>query len=158
MAGLEPVLRSHNDCLLVVDDLNKMPVTSEKKKHHSTRNFAHNLGTGSTKLRSPAFDESSNNGEQYRVISLTSAETTIVELAAKCGEQRGGDARRLIDVPVYFDGLGHIFDRIPNAGQLSQSELQHSYCLDSHRLRQQSRPNFYEVHKVSYPVQGDPSR
>jgi hypothetical protein len=138
MAGLEPVLRSHNDCLLVVDDLNKMPVTSEKEKHHSTRNFAHNLGAGSTKLRSPAFDESSDNGEQYRVISLTSAETTIAELAAKCGEQRGGDARRLIDVPIYFDGLVHIFDRMPNAAQLSQSELQqlffsiHTACGKNH--------------------------
>jgi hypothetical protein len=127
LAGLEPVLRSHNDCLLIVDDLNKMPVASVKEKHHSTKNFAHNLGTGSTKLRSLAFDESSNNGGQYRVISLTSAETTIAELAAKCGEQRGGDARRLIDVPIYFDGLDHIFDRVPEADQLSQSELQSLY-------------------------------
>jgi hypothetical protein len=138
MAGLEPVLRSHNDCLLVVDDLNKMPVASEKEKHHSTRNFAHNLGAGSTKLRSPSFDESSDNGGQYRVISLTSAETTIAELAAKCGEQRGGDARRLIDVPIYFDGLDHIFDRVPKADQLSQSELQslyssiHTACAKNH--------------------------
>ncbi|WP_309144825.1 DUF927 domain-containing protein [Bradyrhizobium sp. CCGB12] len=124
LAGLEPALRSHNDCLMVVDDLNKMPVASEKEKYRSTNNFAHNLGTGSTKRRSPAFDEGSDNGEQYRVISLTSAETTIAELAAKCGEQRGGDARRLIDVPIYLDGLDHIFDRVPNAGQLGQSELQ----------------------------------
>jgi uncharacterized protein (DUF927 family) len=138
LAGLEPVLRSHNDCLLIVDDLNKLPVTSEKEKHHSTRNFAHNLGTGSTKRRSPVFDESSDNGGQYRVISLTSAETTIAELAAKCGEQRGGDARRLIDVPIYFDGLDHIFDRMPNADQLSQSDLQvlyssiHTACVKNH--------------------------
>jgi uncharacterized protein (DUF927 family) len=138
LAGLEPALRSHNDCLMIVDDLNKMPVASDKEKHHSTRNFAHNLGTGSTKLRSLTFDQTSDNGEQYRVISLTSAETTIAELAAKCGEQRGGDARRLIDVPVYLDGLDHIFDRVPNAGELSQSELQqlfssvHTACTKYH--------------------------
>jgi hypothetical protein len=138
IAGLEPVLRSHNDCLLVVDDLNKMPVASDKEKHHCARNFAHNLGTGSTKLRSPAFDDDPDNGEQYRVISLTSAETTIAELAAKCGEQRGGDARRLIDVPIYFDGLDHIFDRVPKADQLSQSGLQSLYssihiaCVENH--------------------------
>lgn len=138
LAGLEPSLRSHNDCLMVVDDLNKMPVASEKEKYHSTNNFAHNLGTGSTKRRSPAFDDGSDNGEQYRVISLTSAEATIAELAAKCGEQRGGDARRLIDVPIYLDGLDHIFDRVPNAGQLSQSELQqlfsavHTACAQEH--------------------------
>jgi len=63
LAGLEPALRSHNDCLMVVDDLNKMPVASDKEKHRSTSNFAHNLGTGSTKLRSPTFDETSDNGE-----------------------------------------------------------------------------------------------
>lgn len=138
LAGLEPALRSHNDCLMVVDDLNKMPVASDKEKHRSTSDFAHNLGTGSTKLRSPTFDETSDNGERYRVISLTSAETTIAELAAKCGEQRGGDARRLIDVPVYFDGLDHIFDRVPNAADLNQSELQqlfssiHAACAQDH--------------------------
>jgi uncharacterized protein (DUF927 family) len=138
LAGLEPVLRSHNDCLMVVDDLNKMPVASDKERHHSTKNFAHNLVTGSTKLRSATFDQASNNGAQYRVISLTSAETTIAELAAKCGEQRGGDARRLIDVPIYFDGLDHIFDRVPSAGQLSQSGLQqlfssiHAACSKDH--------------------------
>jgi len=123
LAGLEPALRSCNDCLMVVDDLNKMPVASDKERHQGIKNFAHNLGTGSSKLRSTTFDEASNNGEQYRVISLTSAETTIAELAAKCGEQRGGDARRLIDVPVYFDGLDHIFDRV-SSGLLGQSALQ----------------------------------
>jgi len=138
LAGLEPALRSHNDCLMVVDDLNKMPVASDKEKHRSTSNFAHNLGTGSTKLRSPTFDETSDNGEQYRVISVTSAETTIAQLAAKCGEQRGGDARRLIDVPIYLGGLDHIFDRVANAGQLGQSELQqlfssvHTACAKDH--------------------------
>jgi hypothetical protein len=52
---------------------------------------------------------------------------TIAELAAKCGKQRGGDARRLMDVPIYFDGLDHIFDRVPKADQVSQSELQSLY-------------------------------
>lgn len=127
LAGLEPVLRSHNDCLMIVDDLNKMPTTSDREKYRSAHNFAHNLGTGSIKLRSSVFDESSENGRQYRVISLTSAETTIAELAAKYGERRGGDARRLVDVPIYFDGLDHIFDRIPKASELGQSELQALY-------------------------------
>ena len=49
LAGLEPALRSHNDCLLVVDDLNKMPAPTDKEKYLSTRNFAFNLGTGSAK-------------------------------------------------------------------------------------------------------------
>jgi Domain of unknown function (DUF927) len=31
LAGLEPALRAHNDCLLVVDDLNKMPSATEKR-------------------------------------------------------------------------------------------------------------------------------
>ncbi len=58
------------------------------------------------------------------MISLTSAETTVEQLAAKCGQQRGGDARRLIDVPVYFDGLDHIFDRVPNDVKISSADLQ----------------------------------
>lgn len=138
LAGLEPVLRAHNDCLLIVDDLNKMPVASEKEKHRSAKNFAHNLAAGSIKLRSPAFDQSVENGGQYRVISLTSAETTIAELAARCGEQRGGDARRLIDVPIYFEDLQHVFDRVPDAGKLTQSALQslyssvHTACAQNH--------------------------
>jgi Domain of unknown function (DUF927) len=124
LAGLEPALRSHNDCLMIVDDLNKMPASTDKEKYLSTKNFAHNLATGSAKRRSPTFDVNSNNGGQYRMISLTSAETTVEQLAAKCGQQRGGDARRLIDVPVYFDGLDHIFDRVPNGSKISSADLQ----------------------------------
>jgi hypothetical protein len=123
-AGLEPALCSHNDCLLILDDLNKMPAASDKKKYLQTRDFAYNLSTGSAKLRSPAFDETGNNGAQYRIISLTTAETTIAELAARCGESRSGEARRLIEVPVYFDGLDHIFDRVVKPKPLSKIELQ----------------------------------
>jgi hypothetical protein len=51
---------------------------------------------------------------------------------------KGGDARRLIDVPIYLDDLDHIFDRVPDAGQLGQSKLQqlfasvHSACAKDH--------------------------
>jgi hypothetical protein len=139
LAGLEPALRASNDCLLVVDDLNKMPSASEKEKYRSARDFAYNLSTGSTKRRSPAFDHGLSNGDQYRIISLTSAETTIAELAARCGDKRtGGESRRLIDVPVYFDGLGHIFDRAANAKKLTQTDLNslfssiHAACARNH--------------------------
>jgi hypothetical protein len=137
-AGLEPVLRSHNDCLLVVDDLNKMPLTSDRERHETIKSFSYNIG--STKLRSPLYDESSDNGEQYRVIALTSAETAIAELAARRGNQRGGDARRLIDVPVYFNGISHIFDRVPDPHKLSQTEQQllfsstHAACAKNYGL------------------------
>jgi Domain of unknown function (DUF927) len=125
LAGLEPALRSHNDCLLVLDDLNKLPVDSEKEQYHVARNFAYNLNTGSAKRRSPTFDETSNNGAQYRIISLTSAEITLAELAAQCGIRKtGGSGRRLIDLPIYFDGLDHIFDRATKAHRLSQSAIQ----------------------------------
>lgn len=139
LAGLEPALRAHNDCLLVVDDLNKMPSASDKEKYRSARDFAYNLSTGSTKRRSRVFDDGPQNGGQYRIISLTSAETTIADLAASCGEQRtGGERRRLIDVPVYFDGLGHIFDRAKKAEKLTHTELAtmfssiHAACSRNH--------------------------
>lgn len=139
LAGLEPALRAHNDCLLVVDDLNKMPSATEKEKYRSARDFAYNLSTGSTKRRSRVFDDGPQNGGQYRIISLTSAETTIADLAASCGEQRtGGESRRLIDVPVYLDGLGHVFDRAKNAEKLTQAELEvmfsslHVACSRNH--------------------------
>jgi Domain of unknown function (DUF927) len=139
LASLEPALRAHNDSLLVVDDLNKMPSATEKEKYRSARDFAYNLSTGSTKRRSRVFDDGPQNGGQYRIISLTSAETTIADLAASCGEQRtGGESRRLIDVPLYFDGLGHIFDRAKKPEKLTQTELEsmfstiHVACSRNH--------------------------
>jgi len=52
---------------------------------------------------------------RWRCIALTSSEKPIRDLARAVKlERQHGEALRLIDQPVIFDGLDHIFDRLPD--------------------------------------------
>src|ERR1700722_5236465 len=58
----------------------------------------------------------------WRSIALTSSEKSIRDLARAVKlERQHGEALRLIDVPVVFGNLDHIFDRLPN--NLDQSNF-----------------------------------
>ena len=59
----------------------------------------------------------------WRSIVLTSSEKSIRDLARAVKlERQHGEALRLIDLPAVFDGLDHIFDRLPE--DLDRSNFQ----------------------------------
>lgn len=136
-AGLRPALASHNDLLLVIDDLNKLPSSSYADKYRQIKEFSYNLAAGSNRRRSRMHADTNENGSQYRLITLTSSEESIQSLALKANVQRsGGDAVRLIDVPAYYGELEHIFDKVD--GAVGAEALQNRYaqlkqaCSDNH--------------------------
>jgi putative DNA primase/helicase len=125
-AGLEPHFPGFNDCIFPIDDLSKLPVRSEHERYLEVRKLAYQAIGGDIKGRHPTFDNASQtNAAHYRFIVLTSFEKSIQDLAHETNQERmGGETMRLIDVPAYFDGLMHIFDRAHADAELTQVELQ----------------------------------
>jgi hypothetical protein len=113
-AGLEQRLAEFNDAVFPIDELATM---REKKaqKYLRIRNLAYTIAHGSPITRHSSFTEVHGGGQQvWRSIALTSNEVSIRDLAqAERQERQHGEALRLIDVPAVFDGLDHIFDRVP---------------------------------------------
>ena len=139
-SGLEPHFSGFNDCIVPIDDLSKLPVKSEHERYMEVRRLAYQAIGGDIKGRHPSFDNASQtNAVHYRFIVLTSFEKSIQDLAHETNQARmGGETMRLIDVPAYFDGLVHIFDRAHADAALNQEELQKlfaqltSACADNH--------------------------
>jgi hypothetical protein len=139
-AGLEPQFPGFNDCILPIDDLSKLPVRSEYERYLEVRKLAYQAIGGDVKGRHPTFDNASRaNATHHRFVVLTSFEKSIQDLAHEANQTRmGGETMRLIDVPAYFDGLMHIFDRAHADAELTQGELQKlfaevmSACAENH--------------------------
>jgi hypothetical protein len=114
-ARLEQRLPEYNDAMIPIDDLETMREKEEKDKYLRIRNLAYNLEQGWSMGRHDSFT-SSHGGihEQWRCIAVTSYEKSIRDLAQSVkSERQPGESLRLIDVPATFDGLNHIFDRLP---------------------------------------------
>ena len=119
-AGLEERLAEFNDMVFPIDELATMKEKKEQK-YLRIRNLAYTIAHGSPTTRHSSFIES-HGGEQqaWRSIALTSNEGSIRDLAhAVKQERQHGEALRLIDVPAVFDGLDHIFDRVPTDSDTS---------------------------------------
>jgi hypothetical protein len=125
-AGLEPYFHAFNDCVFPIDDLSKLIAKTDSDRYSEVRDLAYKAIGGEIKGRHPSFANAPGiNSAHYRFIVLTSYEMSIRELAHRCNQARmGGEMMRLIDVPAYFDGLDHIFDRSHNTSSLTQKELQ----------------------------------
>jgi hypothetical protein len=107
-AGLEQRLAEYNDLLFPIDDLSTM-VGGDKEKYLRIREIAYKLSQGWSKGRHSSF-ESAQSG--WKCILLTSSEKSIADLAKQANiERQQGESLRLIDIPVVFSGLDHIFDR-----------------------------------------------
>jgi uncharacterized protein (DUF927 family) len=119
-AGLEERLAEFNDMVFPIDELATMKEKKEQK-YLRIRNLAYTIAHGSPTTRHSSFIESHGGAQQaWRSIALTSNEGSIRDLAQAVKQERQhGEALRLIDVPAVFDGLDHIFDRVPTDSDTS---------------------------------------
>jgi hypothetical protein len=141
-AGLEERLAEFNDMLFPIDELRSLKGKNKKEKYERVRTFTYNLVHGRPTERHSAFEKSQAREQPgWRSILLTSNEKPISELALAAGEAREpGETRRLIDVPVLFDSLDHIFDRLPvdfdystlHAWKTERFKLIADACLQNH--------------------------
>jgi uncharacterized protein (DUF927 family) len=119
-AGLQERLAEFNDMVFPIEELATMREKNQQK-YLRIRNLAYTIAHGSPTTLHSSFSES-HGGEQqpWRSIALTSNEQSVRDLAqAERQERQHGEALRLIDVPVVFDGLDHIFDRVPTDSDTS---------------------------------------
>jgi hypothetical protein len=108
-ARLEQRLAEFNDLLFPIDDLSTM-TGGDKEKYLHIREVTYKLSQGWSKGRHSSY-EGAQSG--WRCILLTSSEKSVRDLAKQANiERQHGEALRLIDIPVAFNGLDHIFDRV----------------------------------------------
>jgi Domain of unknown function (DUF927) len=113
-ARLEQRLPEFNDAICPIDDLEKIR-GSQKAKYEQIRDLAYSISQGLAKAKHSSHTRAHEGAHKsWSSIVLTSCEHSIRDLAqlAKTGRQHG-ESLRLIDVPAVFDGLDHIFDRLP---------------------------------------------
>jgi hypothetical protein len=115
-ARLEQRLAEYNDTIFPIDDFMGMP-GNYRQKYLRIRDIAYKLAQGWAIDRHDSFTRAHGGvQEHWRNIVLTSYEKSIRDLARSVKlERQHGEALRLIDVPAIFDGLDHIFDRLPAA-------------------------------------------
>ena len=113
-ARLEERISEYNDALFPIDDLSNMD-GGNKEKYLRIRDVAYRVSQGWETARHSSFTAAHGGVHgSWRCIALTSSEKSIRELARAVKlERQHGEALRLIDLPVIFDGLDHIFDRLP---------------------------------------------
>jgi hypothetical protein len=114
-ARLEERISEFNDALFPIDDLSNMK-GSDKEKYLRIRDVAYRISQGWSTARHSSFTAAHGGVHaSWRSILLTSSERSIRELARAVKlERQHGEAVRLMDVPAVFDGLDHIFDRLPD--------------------------------------------
>jgi hypothetical protein len=114
-ARLEQRLAEYNDCIFPIDDLNTMSGKT-KDRYLRIRELAYMLEQGWAVGRHDSYTKAQGGThERWRCICVTSSEKSIKEMARSVRLARqSGEALRLIDVPAYLDGCGHIFDRLPS--------------------------------------------
>lgn len=112
-AALEERLVDFNDTVFPIDDLGHIKDSTDK--YLRIRKLAYTVAGGAVTERfSTTAAARAITQHRWRSIALTSNEKTIRELAhAAKQERQPGEAARLIDMPVLFDDLDHIFDRLP---------------------------------------------
>lgn len=113
-AHLEERLPAFNDSLFPIDDLEVISGTA-RDRYMRIRELAYRVAQGKGKGRSALY-EPGHVGKNWRSILLTSAETSVADLAASSGHKRNdGELVRLIDVPVTTKRVSHILDLSSNA-------------------------------------------
>jgi len=141
-AGLEERLAAFNGMLFPIDELRSLKEKTPKEQYRRVRMLAYHLAQGAPTRRHSSFElTQASRPQRWSAIMLTSNERPISELAHAADETREpGEARRLIDVQVLFDGQDHIFDRLPGdfdysafqswkAGQFKKAA---DACLENH--------------------------
>jgi hypothetical protein len=123
-AGLEERLADFNDTLFPIDELGSLKERNPKNKYSRVHKLAFDIAHGRPTERHSSYERAQERQQQgWRTIALTSSEKSIADVARSAKQERDrGEARRLIDVPALFDGLDHIFDRLP--GDFDNSSFQ----------------------------------
>ena len=113
-ARLEERISEFNDALFPIDDLSNMK-GSDRERYLRIRDVAYKISQGLATARHSSFTAAHGGVHgSWRSIVLTSNEKSIRDLArAVKMERQQGETLRLIDLPAVFDGLEHIFDRLP---------------------------------------------
>ena len=113
-ARLEERISEFNDALFPIDDLSNMN-GGDRERYLRIRDVAYKISQGLATARHSSFTAAHGGVHgSWRSIVLTSNEKSIRDLAwAVKMERQHGEALRLIDLPAVFDGLEHIFDRLP---------------------------------------------
>jgi hypothetical protein len=113
-ARLDERISEFNDAIFPIDDLSNMEGGGKEKYQH-IRDVAYRISQGLSTARHSSFTIAHGGVHgSWRSIALTSNEKSIRDLAADVKlERQHGEALRLIDLPAVFDGLDHIFDRLP---------------------------------------------
>ena len=114
-ARLEERISEFNDALFPIDDLSSME-GSKRERYQRIRNLAYRVSQGLSTARHSSFTAAHGGVHgSWRSIALTSSEKPVRELARLVKlDRQHGEALRLIDLPAVFDGLDHIFDRLPD--------------------------------------------
>ena len=122
-ARLEERIAEFNDAVFPIDDLSNMNGT-KKEKYQRIRDVAYRISQGWSTARHSSFTASHGGVHgNWRSIALTSSEKSICDLARSVNlDRQHGEALRLIDQPAVFDGLDHIFSRLPD--DLDRSRFQ----------------------------------
>ena len=119
----EERISEYNDAVFPIDDLSNMH-GSDKNNYQRIRDLAYKISQGWSTARYSSFTAAHGGVHRsWRCIPLTSSEQSIRDLAHSVKlDRQHGEALRLIDLPAVFDGLDHIFDRLPD--DFDRSDLQ----------------------------------
>jgi hypothetical protein len=122
-ARLEQRLVEFNDSIFPIDDLAGMQSSAAKARYQRIRDVSYKITQGWSTGRFDSFTSvHEGSHREWTCILLTSNEKPTRELANSARmERQHGEALRLIDVPVIFDGQDHIFDRPP--AKIDKNEL-----------------------------------
>lgn len=118
-AALDERLPTFNDCLAPIDDFEALE-GSDAQKYQLVRSFSYGISSGSERARHSSFGSTQKS---WSTIMVTSMEMPIFELAKLANQTRkGGEAIRMIDLPLLSRSKDHIFDRAEAAGlEITQS-------------------------------------
>ena len=108
-AGIEETAVSHNDSLLVLDELARSTDTNQARR---VQHVAYQIANGRARMRSRAYTQHLDDPTLvWRLFFLSSGEQSLSEVAGDYNmTRRGGELLRLIDLPAEA-GRG-IFDRV----------------------------------------------
>lgn len=107
----EELAVDHNDGLLILDEIARLaPTPAEQATKAEAASFR--MAGGVSRLRSRRY--ASERASNWRVLVLSSGETSISGLADRVGRRRlQGDAVRTIDLPAVRRAKRGVFDRLP---------------------------------------------
>jgi putative DNA primase/helicase len=145
--GGEEIASEHNDRLLCLDELARIPASNDAERAQKARHLTFLFGTGRGRTRSRRYGATVMASSSIRqtgsssVLILSTGEKALSELASNAGINRlRGEEVRLIDLPAASDGSIGIYDSLPDNWLQDKKKsaliaAQHSEKLEAHCAR-----------------------